>query len=154
MIGFEGEQVGVVRTRDALKRAIREGRDLVEISGNAKPPVCKIVDYGKYKYEQRKQIKNAKKNATVVKVKEVKYHANTEEHDYQTKLRHAVKFLDAGNRVKCSLYFRGRENAHNELGFDLFNRVIEDLKEYGYAEQKPKLNGKNLSMLISPHKAN
>lgn len=135
-----------------MKQAIREGRDLVEISGSAKPPVCKIVDYGKYKYEQRKQKKNAKKKATVVKVKEVKYHANTDEHDYQTKLRHAKKFLDAGNRVKCSLYFRGRENTHHEIGFALFERVMEDLKEYGHAEQKPKLNGKNLSMLVSPLK--
>ena len=141
-----------MRLRDIMKKVVADGMDLVEISGNADPPVCKIVDYGKFKYEMGKKKKDAKKKQSVVKVKEIKFHANTDDHDYQTKLRHATDFLEAGNRVKCSLFFRGRENAHKEIGFELFQRVIEDLKEVGHAEQEPREQGKNLSMLLSPNR--
>jgi len=138
-------------TSDEARRKAREvGLDLVEISPKAQPPVCKIMDFGKYKYDVDKKKKEAKKKQAAVKVKEIKYHANVDEHDYQTKLRRAKEFLADHNRVKCSLFFRGRENAHTEVGVELFKRIIEDLKEDGKVEQLPRLNGKNLSMLINP----
>ena len=139
-------------TRKAQDIAKSQGLDLVEISPNAKPPVCKIVEYGRYKYEHDKKKKAAKKNQIQVKVKEVKYHANTDEHDYQTKLRHAHDFLEAGNRVKCSLWFRGRENSHHEIGYELFQRIIKDLEDVATVDQKPRLAGRSLGMLLSPAK--
>jgi len=152
LIGADGENVGVVDTRDAMRKAQDVGLDLVEISPNAKPPVCRIMDYGKYKYELDKKKKEQKKKQSVVKVKEVKFHANVEEHDYQTKLKHMREFLEEGNRVKCTLWFRGRENAHNEIGFRLYERVLVDVEDIAHAEQKAKLAGKNLSMLVAPGK--
>lgn len=149
VIDVHGEPLGVMRTRDAMKMAVKQELDLIEISGSAKPPVCKIVDYGRYKYEMDKKTKENKKNATTVKVKEVKYHANTEEHDYETKMRHIKKFLADGNRVKCSLYFRGRENIHHDIGFKLFKRIEEEIEEFGQVEQTAKLQGKSLTMLLS-----
>lgn len=152
LIGPNGENVGVVDTRDAQKKADQFGLDLVEISPKANPPVCRIMDYGKHKYEIDKRKKDAKKKQSVVKVKEVKYHANVEEHDYDTKLRHMREFIEDGNRVKCTLWFRGRENTHTEIGFELYERIKEDVADIAYAEQEPKLAGKNLSMLLCPGK--
>lgn len=129
---------------------MEQGLDLVEVSPTAKPPVCRIMDYGKYKYEQEKKQRQAKKHQAATKMKEIKFHANVAEHDYQTKLRHAREFLEAGHRVKFSLYFRGRENAHRDLGFELMNRVIEDLKETGTVEQTPRMMGRTLFMLMCP----
>jgi len=150
LIGPNGENGGVVDTRDAQQKATEFGLDLVEISPNAEPPVCRIMDYGKHKYEIDKRKKDAKKKQSVVKVKEVKFHANVEEHDYATKMRHARDFLEDGNRVKCTLWFRGRENTHTEIGFELYKRIQEEISDIAYAEQAPKLAGKNLSMLLSP----
>lgn len=152
LISPEGTNVGVINTREALDKAKEFGLDLVEISPNAKPPVCRIMDYGKHKYEIDKRKKDAKKKQSVVKVKEVKYHANVEEHDYDTKMRHMREFLEEGNRVKCTLWFRGRENTHTEIGFELYERIKEDIADIAHAEQEPKLAGKNLSMLLSPGK--
>jgi translation initiation factor IF-3 len=152
LIGPDGNNVGVVDTRDAMEKAQQFGLDLVEISPNANPPVCRIMDYGKHKYEIDKRKKDAKKKQSVVKVKEVKFHANVEDHDYDTKMRHMRDFLEDGNRVKCTLWFRGRENTHTEIGFELYERIKADLADVAFAEQEPKLAGKNLSMLLSPGK--
>jgi len=152
LIGPDGNQVGVLDTRDAMKKAMEYGLDLVEISPNAVPPVCRIMDYGKHKFELDRKKKEAKKKQSVVKVKEVKFHANVEEHDYQTKMRHLRDFITDNNRVKCTLWFRGRENTHTELGVQLFERIMEESKDIAFAEQPPKLAGKNLSMLLSPGK--
>lgn len=130
--------------------AQQNGLDLVEISPQAKPPVCRIMDYGKFKYERDKKKKEAKKNQASAKLKEIKFHANVDEHDYDTKLRHAKEFLDAGHKVKVSLFFRGRENAHQELGYELMNRVKGDIKDIGQVEQEPRLMGRNLNMMLSP----
>lgn len=150
LIGPNGENAGVVDTRDAMQKATEFGLDLVEISPNAEPPVCRIMDYGKHKYEIDKRKKDAKKKQSVVKVKEVKFHANVEEHDYETKMRHVRDFIEDNNRVKCTLWFRGRENTHTEIGIDLYERIKEDIADIAYAEQEPKLAGKNLSMLLCP----
>lgn len=149
-IGPDGNQIGVIATRDALAMAQREGLDLVEISPNAQPPVCRIMDYGKYKYETDKKEREAKKHHVATRVKEIQFHPNVGEHDYQTKLRHLMEFLEEGHRVKVGLFFRGRENAHKELGFELLNRVIKDSQAIGIAEQAPKFLGRNLFMLLSP----
>jgi translation initiation factor IF-3 len=149
-IDENGEQLGVIPTRKALVLAHEAGLDLVEIAANSKPPVCRIMDHGKYKYEQDKKKKQAKKNQANVKLKEVKFHVNVGEHDYQTKLRHAHDFLESGNRVKLSLMFRGRENAHRELGFELMQRVITDLTEISTVEQAPRLMGRNIFMMLIP----
>ena len=152
VIDANGEQLGVLNTIDANRIAKAQDLDLVEVSPTAKPPVCKIMDFGKYKYDLDKKRKEAKKHQVQVKVKEIKYHANVDDHDYDYKMRHAIEFLEDNNRIKCSLFFRGRENAHTEIGFQLFERIIEDLKNIAKVEQEPKQNGKNLSMLLSPIK--
>ena len=149
-VGPDGSQIGVIPTRDALMQAENAGLDLVEVSPTAKPPVCRIMDYGKYKYDQEKKQKSQKKNAAATKVKELKFHANVEEHDFDTKVRHARDFLEAGNRVKCSLFFRGREGAHQELGFEVMNRVLGDLEDLAVAEQPPRLVGRSIIMLLTP----
>lgn len=152
-IGPNGEQVGIVRTRDALRKAEELGMDLVEIASQAKPPVCRIMDYGKYKYEQDKKKKDARKKQTFTKLKEVKFHANVEDHDYNTKIRHAREFLEDGHRVKFSLFYRGRENAHRELGLELMDRVQKDLENDGVVDQPPRMMGRNLFMHMTPKQA-
>jgi len=144
--------MGIVRTGDALRRANEFGMDLVEVSPNAKPPVCRIMDYGKYKYDQEKKKKEAKKHQVQTKLKEVKFHVNVGEHDYQTKLRHLVKFIEHGDRVKISLMFRGRENAHRELGFEVIKRVIQDTVELTSVDQAPRLQGRNIAAILVPKK--
>lgn len=143
-----GEQLGIMSSREAVAKAKSIGLDLVEITANADPPVCKICDYGKYKYEQSKLNKGKAKAAT--KLKEVKFRVRTEEHDYNLKCSRIEKFLDGGNKVKVQLQFRGRENAHKELGFVVLERVAEDLKGMGNLDQKPRLAGRAVSMLLSP----
>ncbi len=138
--------------RKALVLAHEAGLDLVEITATSKPPVCRIMDHGKFKYEQGKKKKEQKKKQIQVKLKEVKFHVNVGEHDYQTKLRHAFDFLKQGNRVKFSLLFRGRENAHRDIGFELMKRVIEDCKDVATVEQAPRLQGRNLFMMVVPKK--
>lgn len=151
-IDENGEQLGIIPTRQALVRAHEAGLDLVEISATCKPPVCRIMDHGKFKFEQEKKKKEQKKKQNVVKLKEVKFHVNVGDHDYQTKLRHTSEFIEEGSRVKVSLMFRGRENAHRELGFELMQRIIADCSEFATVEQAPKLMGRNVFMMIIPKK--
>lgn len=140
-------------TREALMLAQQRGLDLVEISPQAQPPVCKVMDYGKFKFEQAKKEKQAKKNQSNVKVKEIKFHTNVEEHDYHTKIRHIRDFLDEGHRVKVSLMFRGRENAHQELGYEVVKRVVADVSDIGVSDKEPQKLGRFLSVLLNPRPA-
>ncbi len=126
------------------------GLDLVEIAPQAQPPVCRIMDYGKFKYEEEKKEKLAKKHQVATRVKEVQFHPNVGDHDYQTKLRHVREFLEEGHRVKIGLFFRGRESAHQDIGFALMNRIIQDCQDLGTPEQMPKFLGRNLFMLLTP----
>ena len=151
LIGPTGEQLGIVATYDAQTQARNAGLDLVEISPTSRPPVCRIMDYGKYRYELSKKEKVSKRNAATTKVKEIQLHPSVGDHDYEVKMRHMKEFLEEGHRVKVSLYFRGRENAHKELGFQLMTRVLADLHEIGIVEQAPKLLGKNILMVIMPN---
>ncbi len=126
------------------------GLDLVEISPNANPPVCKIMDYGKYKYEQQKREAEARKKQKTIEVKEVKFRPNTDTHDYEVKMRNVFKFLENGDKVKVTLRFRGREMAHQQLGRELLQRVAEDVKELGKVENMPKMEGRQMIMIIAP----
>ena len=146
------EQLGVMKLQDALRRAQALGLDLVEVAPNASPPVCKIIDFGKYRYDLSKQDKDRK--GTGSKLKEIKFRVNIDPHDYMIKVRHAEEFLDKGNKVKVHLQFRGRELSHKELGFQLMQRLKEDLSSMGQAEMEPKLMGKSIGMTISPLPAN
>jgi translation initiation factor IF-3 len=137
-----------MKLQDALRRAQALGLDLVEVAPNANPPVCKIVDFGKYRYDLSKQDKDRK--STGSKLKEIKFRVNIDPHDYMIKVRHAEEFLDKGNKVKVHLQFRGRELSHKELGFQLMQRLKEDLSSMGQAEMEPKLMGKSIGMTISP----
>lgn len=150
MIDTTGEQIGIVPTREALRMALEKGFDLVEISPTAKPPVCKIMDYGKYKYELNKKAKSAKKKQHIIQMKEMRLRPKIEEHDYQFKLKHIQEFLEEGNKVKVFVEFRGREMAHQELGHKIIQRLEEDLKDLGIIEQKAKMEGRNLSLTFMP----
>ncbi|MEO3413989.1 translation initiation factor IF-3 [Roseovarius sp. CAU 1744] len=152
LIGADGENAGVVSPEQALDMAEEAGLDLVEISPNANPPVAKIMDYGKYKYEQQKRESEARKKQKVIEVKEVKFRPNTDTHDYDVKMRNVTKFLENGDKVKITLRFRGREMAHQELGRDLLERVAEDTKEIGKVENMPKMEGRQMIMVIGPVK--
>lgn len=151
LVGPNSEQLGVVSTKQALEEARKHQMDLVEIAPTAKPPVCRIMDYGKFKYEQGKKQKSTHRHASQTKVKEIKYHANVGEHDYLTKLRRIREFVEEGHRVKCSLYFRGRENDHREFGFQVFERVKQDVADIADPEQEARLMGRSLFMLLSPN---
>jgi len=133
-----------------MDMAIEAGLDLVEISPNAKPPVCKIMDYGKFKYEQQKRESEARKKQKTIEVKEVKFRPGTDTHDYEVKMRNVLKFLDGGDKVKVTLRFRGREMAHQQLGRELLERVAEDVKEIGKVENMPKMEGRQMVMMIGP----
>nr|WP_231125878.1 translation initiation factor IF-3 [Roseovarius gahaiensis] len=150
MIGADGENVGVVTPERAMSMAEEAGLDLVEISPNATPPVCKIMDYGKFKYEQQKREAEARKKQKIIEVKEVKFRPNTDTHDYDVKMRNVLKFLENGDKVKVTLRFRGREMAHQSLGRELLNRVAEDIKEVGKVENMPKMEGRQMIMVIGP----
>ena len=150
LVDADGTQVGVVPTREAQRLATERGLDLVEVAPTARPPVCRVMDYGKYKYELGRKERHAKKHQTQTRVKEVKFHANVGEHDYQTKLRKTQQFLEEGHRVKCSLYFRGRENDHREFGYEVMNRLKEDCASIGDADSPPRMMGRNLVMLLQP----
>jgi translation initiation factor IF-3 len=150
VVDNEGNQLGVMATKDALAAAEGAGLDLVEVAATANPPVCRIMDYGKYKYQLSKKAKDAKKKQTVVLVKEMKMRGKTEEHDFQFKLRNIRKFLADGNKVKVSIIFRGREITHTELGMGMLKRVAEELKDAAVIESNPRLEGRNMSMLIAP----
>ncbi len=147
---MEGKQLGVVGVEEALKQAEGEGVDLVEISPNAEPPVCRMMDYGKFRYQDSKRKAVARKKQKQMHVKEIKFRPGTDVGDYQVKLKNLIKFLQNGDKAKVTLRFRGREMAHQELGRDLLVRVEEDLKEYGTVEQYPKMEGRQMVMVISP----
>lgn len=152
VIDYNGEPLGILKTGIALKRAQDYGIDLVEITPNAKPPVCKIMDYGKFKYDQEKKKKEQKKHQVQTKLKEVKFRVNVGDHDYDTKLRNLVKFIEHGDRVKVSLMFRGRENAHRELGFEVIQRVIKETAEITSVDQVPRLQGRFVTAILVPKK--
>ncbi|MCX8954006.1 translation initiation factor IF-3 [Ruegeria sp. NA] len=149
-MGAEGENVGVVHPAKAMQMAADAGLDLVEISPNANPPVCKIMDFGKYKYETQKRENEARKKQKVIEVKEVKFRPNTDTHDYDVKMKNVFKFLEKGDKVKVTLRFRGREMAHQNLGRELLERVAEDIKEVGKIENIPKMEGRQMVMMIGP----
>ena len=150
LIGAEGENVGVVTPARARAMAEEAGLDLVEISPNASPPVCKIMDFGKFKYEQQKKEAEARKKQKTIEVKEVKFRPNTDTHDYEVKMRNVTRFLEAGDKVKVTLRFRGREMAHQNLGRELLERVAEDTKDLGKVENFPKMEGRQMVMMIGP----
>ncbi len=150
LIGADGENVGVVTPARAMQMAEEAGLDLVEISPNAEPPVCKIMDFGKYKYETQKREAEARKKQKIIEIKEIKFRPGTDIHDYEVKMRSVMKFLDEGDKVKITLRFRGREMAHQQLGLELLNRVAGDVGEAGKVEQMPKLEGKQMVMMIGP----
>ena len=150
LIGAEGENVGVVHPARAMEMAEQAGLDLVEISPNATPPVCKIMDFGKFKYEQQKRESEARKKQKIIEVKEVKFRPNTDTHDYDVKMRNVNKFLENGDKVKVTLRFRGREMAHTNLGRELLERVAEDIKDLGKVENMPKMEGRQMVMMIGP----
>jgi translation initiation factor IF-3 len=150
LIGPDGENVGVVTPSRALAMAEEAGLDLVEISPTAVPPVCKIMDYGKYKYEQQKREAEARKKQHIIEIKEIKFRPGTDDHDYQVKMRSVMKFLEEGDKVKVTLRFRGREMAHQQLGLDLLNRVAADVGEKGKIESMPKLEGRQMVMMVAP----
>ena len=150
LIGAEGENVGVVTPARAMQMAEEAGLDLVEISPNAAPPVCKIMDFGKFKYEQQKRESEARKKQKTIEVKEVKFRPNTDTHDYDVKMRNVFKFLENGDKVKVTLRFRGREMAHQNLGRELLERVASDTKDLGKVENFPKMEGRQMVMLIGP----
>ncbi len=140
----------MVSPQQALDLAEKAGLDLVEISPNATPPVCKIMDFGKFKYEQQKRESEARKKQKIIEVKEIKFRPNTDTHDYEVKMRSVIKFLENGDKVKVTLRFRGREMAHQNLGRELLERVAEDVKEIGKVEHMPKMEGRQMIMMIGP----
>lgn len=152
LIDGDGNQAGVVSIAEALQKAEEAGLDLVEISPTAAPPVCRIMNYGKYQYEEQKRKHAARKKQKQIQVKEVKFRPGTDVGDYQVKLRNLMRFLGSGDKAKVTLRFRGREMAHQELGFQLLKRVEEDLREIGVVEQYPRLEGRQMVMVLSPKK--
>jgi translation initiation factor IF-3 len=151
-MGSSGEQLGVMKLSEAIKRAQGMGLDLVEVAPTANPPVCKIVDFGKFRYDISKQIKDKKASGT--KLKEIKFRVNIDDHDYLTKIRHGEDFLDKGNKVRVQLQFRGREMAHQEFGMELMHKVRDDLVTMAQVEMEPKAAGRNITMTLSPLPAN
>lgn len=154
LIDAEGEQVGIVSNREAQQYAQEADLDLVEIAPQAKPPVCRIMDFGKFQFEQNKKRQIAKKKQKQVQVKEIKFRPGTDEGDYQVKLRNLMRFLEDGDKAKITLRFRGREMAHQELGQQLLKRIEQDLIEYGTVEQFPKMEGRQMVMVLGPKKTN
>ncbi|MGH1455984.1 MAG: translation initiation factor IF-3 [Alphaproteobacteria bacterium] len=150
LVDAEGEMRGVVKIAEAMELAIEAGMDLVELSPNAEPPVCKILDYGKYKYEQQKKANQARKNQKTVDVKEVKMSPRIEKNDYDVKMRNAKRFLENGDKVKVSMRFRGREMAHQDIGRELFIKMIEEFGELITIELHPKFEGRQMIMVVAP----
>ena len=151
VIGSEGNNLGVMQLKQAIQIAKDEGLDLIEISPNANPPVCKIMDMGKYKYDLQKKANQAKKKQKIVSLKEIKLRPGTEIHDYNFKIKNAKKFISKGDKVKFTVKFKGREMQHVELGKDLMNRIIEDTKDIGKVETHPKFEGRQMIMIIQPN---
>ncbi len=152
LIGIDGSQLGIFVTSEALRIADDQGLDLVEIAPNADPPVCKIIDFGKYKYELSMKEKAARKNQSKIEIKEMKFRPKVDKHDYETKKRHILRFLDGGAKVKVTIMFRGREMAHPELGLNILEKLAGELEELAVIETQPKLEGRNMHMLLAPLK--
>jgi translation initiation factor IF-3 len=152
VIDAEGNQLGLMAPYDAIKKAREQNLDLVEISPNAVPPVCRIMDFGKYLYEQEKKERAAKKNQKQIVLKEVKFSVNVDEHDYVTKRNHVLRFLGEGDKVKASLRFRGREMAHQNLGRDVLDRLIREIGEKGIVEFRPRMEGNTMHAILAPPK--
>lgn len=150
LIGANGDQIGVKTRQEALEIAQNANLDLVLVAPNAKPPVCRIMDYGKYRYEQQKKEKEARKNQKTITTKEVRLSPNIEEHDFNTKLRNARKFLDKGNKVKASIRFRGRAITHSELGREVLMRMAKECEDLGTIESKPKMEGRSMFLILAP----
>jgi len=150
VVNADGEMVGVISKEEGIEIAFEAGLDLVEVSPNADPPVCKVLDYGKYKYEAQKKANEARKKQKVIDVKEIKMRPGIDEHDYQVKMRSVLRFLDEGDKVKMTIRFRGREMAHQELGMKVLDRVREDVDELAKVEQFPKSEGRLMTMVIAP----
>lgn len=152
VIGVEGEQLGIMSRNEAIAAAREVGCDLVEVSSNSEPPVCRIMDYGKFKYEQQKKRQDAKKRQAVVQVKEIKVRPKTDDHDYETKVRHVRRFLEDGDRCKVTVFFRGREIVHKDRGMDILDRFVKDLEDVARVDQEPRAEGRTLQMLLVPKK--
>jgi len=152
VVGSEGDQIGVMGIRDALARAEEEGMDLVEIAPQADPPVCRIMDWGKYRFEQSKKAQAARKKQKQIQIKEVKFRPGTDDHDYDVKMRNLRRFIEEGDKVKVTLRFRGREMAHQELGLEILQRVEKDMAEETVVEQRPRMEGRQMVMMLSPKK--
>jgi len=150
VVNADGEMVGVISKEEGIEIAFEAGLDLVEVSPNADPPVCKVLDYGKYKYEAQKKANEARKKQKVIDVKEIKMRPGIDEHDYQVKMRSVRRFLDEGDKVKMTIRFRGREMTHQELGMKVLDRVREDVDELAKVEQFPKSEGRLMTMVIAP----
>ena len=150
VIAADGEQLGILDTREAIRRAEESGLDLVEVAPTAKPPVCRIMDFGKYKYELAKKANEARKNQTVIVVKEIKLRPRTDEHDIQFKMNNMRRFLEEGNKVKVSVMFRGREMAHIEMGRAVLDRIVAELQNEAIIEQAPRMEGRNMMLLLGP----
>jgi translation initiation factor IF-3 len=153
VIDGDGNHIGTMPTKEALKLSREEGLDLVEVSPDTNPPVCKIMDYGKYKYQLSKKAHDAKKHQRVIHVKEVKMRPGTEEHDYQFKLKNVMKFLKSGDKVKMTVIFKGREAVHKHLGLKVLERIENDTHELSIVEQSPKVEGRRMTMMLSPRPA-
>ncbi len=153
VIDVDGSQLGVFTVKDALKVAAERGQDLIEIAPQAKPPVCKIIDYGKFRYEKQKREKIQRKNQTVSVLKEIRLHPNTDVHDFEFKAKHAINFLEEGNKVKVSVMFKGREMAYTEQGEDLLNRFIEKVEDIAKVESPIKMEGRNMNVILVPSKS-
>ncbi len=152
LVGPGGEQVGIVRVEDALRLAYEADLDLVAVAPEARPPVCKIMDYGKFKYEAAQKKRESRKNQQMTVIKEQKLRPKIDDHDYETKKGHVVRFLDAGSKVKVTIMFRGREQSRPELGYRLLQRLAGDVAEHGYVETSAKQDGRNMTMVLAPHK--
>lgn len=151
MIDAQGNQLGILPTRQALAKAQEEGFDLVEVASQARPPVCKIMDFGKYKYEQEKKRRESKKHQTVIQVKEIQIRPSTDEHDLDVKLKHIRRFLEEGNKAKITVRFRGREMAHKDLGMALLQKMLQEIGTMAKIDQAPKFEGKMLFAVLSPN---
>ncbi|EIE99762.1 translation initiation factor IF-3 [Saccharomonospora glauca K62] len=152
LVGPNGEQVGIVRIEDALRLAQEADLDLVEVAPQARPPVAKLMDYGKFKYESAQKARESRRNQQLTVIKEQKLRPKIDPHDYETKKGHVSRFLEAGNKVKVTIMFRGREQSRPELGFRLLQRLADDVSELGFVESKPKQDGRNMIMVLAPHK--
>lgn len=151
VIDPDGEQLGIMTVEDALEQSERFGLDLVEVAPQARPPVCRIMDYGKYKYQQKKRSSDARKKGARVELKEIKLRPKTDEHDFMTKLRHARRFLESNNKVKVTIMFRGREITHPEIARDMLDRAALELADISDVEQTPRMEGRNMTLMLNPN---